>query len=130
MLILLNNCFFVCSCPLGFIIASPIGYQSKIICRPIPLAATKAEAPDVCTSSYQGDTSNLIFIVGVGHRERVGKYLPAFPVPRKYCSQLLGVIKLETGPSGSSCKVWRWIPFRETLGGAISACSFCAELWE
>lgn len=55
----INNCFFAILF-VGPMNASPVGHQSQVIQRPVPwLASAKAIVPDMCMSSFQGDTGNL-----------------------------------------------------------------------
>ena len=53
----IENFFFVCYNTMELLNTSLIGYQSWVIWASISqVAATRAGAPDMCTSYFQGDT--------------------------------------------------------------------------
>ena len=76
-----KNCFFLCYSPVGLVNASSVGYQSWVIWGPIPRVATaKGGVPNICISSFQGDTGDLVLSFEPTGRRRWGKFPPASPV--------------------------------------------------
>ena len=92
MLMPIRNCFFVCYGSVGLVNANPGGYQSQVIWGPVPQAvAAKAEVTDVCTSSFQGDTDDLVLLLEQVRGRRQGKCPPSLSGSAEDHSQPLDI---------------------------------------
>lgn len=83
---LYKNCFFVCYCPVGLVNASPQLYITARVPRAVPqAAATKADAPEKCTSFIQRDAGDLVLSLEQAGGKRQGECPPAASGSREDC---------------------------------------------